>query len=127
MRSSRRQLQENNVRTSCAHLSHRTVEVDHADPVAIELELQAVHLGERDIVSNIENIEGFKIGIAWQGEPSYESDRQRSIPLAEFEPLARLPGVRLISLQKGRGVEQIPGLAERFSVEHTFIDIPNPV
>jgi hypothetical protein len=50
---------------------------------------------------------GFKIAIAWQGSQKFLSDRRRSIPLAEFAPLARLPGVRLISLQKGFGSEQI--------------------
>jgi Flp pilus assembly protein TadD len=49
----------------------------------------------------------FKIAIVWQGDPSYRRDRQRSIPLACFEPLARLPGVRLFSLQKGYGIEQL--------------------
>jgi Flp pilus assembly protein TadD len=50
---------------------------------------------------------GFKVGIFWQGSPKYREDRARSIPLACFEPLARLDGVRLFSLQKGLGVEQI--------------------
>src|SRR5947209_3901778 len=50
---------------------------------------------------------GFKIGISWQGSPSFIHDRGRSIPLAAFAPLAQLPGVRLISLQKRPGVEQI--------------------
>ena len=52
-------------------------------------------------------IDGFKIGIVWQGSRDYPSDRWRSIPLAQFAPLARLPGVRLVSLQKGFGSEQI--------------------
>jgi tetratricopeptide (TPR) repeat protein len=52
-------------------------------------------------------IAGFKIGIAWQGERGYLWDRWRSIPLAHFAPLARLPGVRLVSLQKGFGTEQM--------------------
>ena len=52
-------------------------------------------------------IEGFKIGIAWQGARDYSSDRQRSIPLTQFRPLAELPGVRLVSLQKGFGSEQV--------------------
>ena len=34
-------------------------------------------------------------------------DRWRSIPLAHFAPLASLPGVRLVSLQKGFGSEQV--------------------
>jgi tetratricopeptide (TPR) repeat protein len=50
---------------------------------------------------------GFKIGIAWKGSAANKTDHQRSIPLADFAPLAALPGVRLISLQKGTGIEQI--------------------
>jgi tetratricopeptide (TPR) repeat protein len=53
------------------------------------------------------SIEGFKIGIAWQGATRYENDRQRSIRLSFFEPVAALPGVQLISLQKGPGIEQL--------------------
>ena len=52
-------------------------------------------------------IDGFKIGVVWQGSPSYAWDRWRSFPLAQFGPLASLPGVRLISLQKGFGSEQV--------------------
>src|SRR5581483_6173341 len=55
----------------------------------------------------IAQIPGFKIGIAWQGEPDFKYDWRRSIPLAEFAPLARLPGHSLISLQKFNGVDQI--------------------
>jgi tetratricopeptide (TPR) repeat protein len=59
---------------------------------------------------------GFKIGIAWQGSPKYRSDAQRSIPLEQFEPLARVPGVQLYSLQKGAGAEQLGRVAARFAV-----------
>src|SRR5207248_8523307 len=52
-------------------------------------------------------IPGFKIGIAWQGEPIFKYDWLRSIPLAQFAPLARLPGHSLVSLQKFNGVDQI--------------------
>lgn len=51
---------------------------------------------------------GFKVGVVWQGSPTLHGDRQRSIPLAQFAPLAAVPGVTLVSLQKGAGVEQIP-------------------
>jgi Flp pilus assembly protein TadD len=50
---------------------------------------------------------GFNIGIAWQGSSLYKGDRFRSIPLEHFAALARVPGVRLWSLQKGTGSEQI--------------------
>jgi Flp pilus assembly protein TadD len=52
-------------------------------------------------------ISSFKIGIAWQGSQKYAGDAHRSIRLACFEPLARLPDVRLVSLQKGFGSEQL--------------------
>ncbi len=58
----------------------------------------------------------FKIGIGWQGSPKYRDDRSRSIPLVHFEPLARLEGVQLFSLQKGPGTEQLRALADRFPV-----------
>jgi tetratricopeptide (TPR) repeat protein len=48
-----------------------------------------------------------RVGINWQGNPAYGNDHHRSIPLAAFAPLAQVEGVRLISLQKGLGVEQL--------------------
>jgi tetratricopeptide (TPR) repeat protein len=48
-----------------------------------------------------------RVGIAWQGNPAYYYDRQRSIPLENFRRLAQVPGVQIISLQKGQGVEQL--------------------
>jgi tetratricopeptide (TPR) repeat protein len=59
----------------------------------------------------------FKIGIAWQGNPNGPMDRGRSIPLACFAPLAEIPGVRLISLQKGPGLEQLNLLPAGMRVE----------
>jgi Flp pilus assembly protein TadD len=59
---------------------------------------------------------GFRIGIAWQGNPAHARDRQRSFPLSQFEAIARLEGVRLFSLQKDFGTEQIASVATRFAV-----------
>ncbi len=55
---------------------------------------------------------GFRVGIAWQGNPSRREDGGRSIRLEHYLPLASVPGVRLISLQKdvgpkGVGTEQL--------------------
>jgi tetratricopeptide (TPR) repeat protein len=58
---------------------------------------------------------GFKVGIAWKGSSAHPLDRYRSIPLAQFAPLA-LDGVHLLSLQKGDGIEQLRDLAGRFAV-----------
>jgi tetratricopeptide (TPR) repeat protein len=60
--------------------------------------------------------DGFRVGIAWQGSPTYVDDRYRSIPLVQFAPLAAVPGVRLFSLQKGAGREQLAETGGRFSV-----------
>ena len=56
------------------------------------------------------------VGIAWQGSATYRYDRQRSIPLAFFSKLAEVPGIQLISLQKGPGAEQLAALGERLRI-----------
>jgi hypothetical protein len=56
------------------------------------------------------------LGIAWQGNPRHKWDRHRSFPLAQLEPLARIEGVTLVSLQKGPGTEQLALLGDRFPV-----------
>jgi tetratricopeptide (TPR) repeat protein len=58
----------------------------------------------------------FRIGIVWQGNPRHGWDRHRSAPLLSLEPLARLEGVSLISLQKGPGREQIEAVRKRITV-----------
>jgi tetratricopeptide (TPR) repeat protein len=49
----------------------------------------------------------FRVGIAWQGNPIFRIDKQRSIPLTRFARFAEIEGVQLISLQKGPGSEQL--------------------
>ena len=57
--------------------------------------------------------QALRVGIAWQGNPKHKQDRDRSFPLAHFERLVAIEGVRLFSLQKGFGIEQIRELADR--------------
>src|SRR5439155_14907943 len=64
----------------------------------------------------LKKLDGFKVGIAWQGDPKHQEDRQRSIPLRFFKPLAEVSEVRLISLQKGAGTEQLRDMADAFAV-----------
>jgi len=59
---------------------------------------------------------GRKFGINWQGNPKYHRDAQRSFPLAALAPLAAIPDVTLVSLQKIHGREQLAEIAERFQV-----------
>jgi tetratricopeptide (TPR) repeat protein len=49
------------------------------------------------------------IGIRWQGSTG-RADAGRSFALSSLEPVARLAGVRLVSLQRDAGVEQLEGL-----------------
>jgi hypothetical protein len=71
-------------------------------------------LGRTLNVSDLASV--YKIGIAWQGNPQNRIDRWRSFPLEMLAPLAQIPGVRLISLQKDAGTEQIAALGGRFPV-----------
>jgi tetratricopeptide (TPR) repeat protein len=52
-----------------------------------------------------------KVGIVWQGNPKNPKDRYRSLPLKLFEPMAKVQGVKLVSLQVGAGTEQLAGNA----------------
>jgi tetratricopeptide (TPR) repeat protein len=63
--------------------------------------------------------QGFKVGISWQGAPWHGGAAivGRSIPLAEVQPLSQIPGVRLISLQKNQGVEQVAALPAGMTVQ----------
>jgi tetratricopeptide (TPR) repeat protein len=55
-----------------------------------------------------------KVGIAWQGSLAIPG---RSIPLSAFAPLAALPGVTLIGLQKSDGLDQLHDLPAGMRVQ----------
>jgi tetratricopeptide (TPR) repeat protein len=61
-------------------------------------------------------LRGLKIGIAWEANRKHPDSRPRCVPLRQFAPLARLPGVQLIALQKGGGLDQLAAVANEFSV-----------
>ena len=62
------------------------------------------------------DVAGLRVGICWQGNPEFPGDRARSIPLAAFAPLAEIRGVRLISLQKVAGLDQLAAVRGQFEV-----------
>ncbi|HEX7642942.1 MAG TPA: tetratricopeptide repeat protein [Burkholderiaceae bacterium] len=59
-----------------------------------------------------------RIGLVWAGKPrkgnpeSYAVDRQRSMPLAQLQPLLQTPDARFYSLQLGEAAEQARAQAE---------------
>jgi hypothetical protein len=82
----------------------------------------------------LQSLQGFKIGIAWQGNPHHAWDHHRSFPLALFSSFPRSAWecssdalrrvaepapIHLISLQKGPGSEQLANLNGLFTV-HDF-------
>ena len=60
--------------------------------------------------------EGFKVGLVWQGNPDCPGDQSRSFKLAGYAPLAKVPGVRFFSLQKGAGAEQLQEFAATWPI-----------
>jgi tetratricopeptide (TPR) repeat protein len=74
---------------------------------------------------------GFRIGICWQGS-TLGVTQGKPFSVAEFRAIAQIPGVRLISLQKGEGTEQLRDLPPGMVVEslgadfdsgaHAFVD-----
>ena len=65
------------------------------------------------------NKKGYRIGIVWAGKPEHENDGNRSCELAQFLPLARIPGVELYGLQKGGAARQAETLIINFDRELT--------
>ena len=61
--------------------------------------------------------EGFRIGVCWAGTADPFQGPDRSFPLRACAGLAALPGVRLISLQKLDGLDQLHGLPASMTVE----------
>jgi tetratricopeptide (TPR) repeat protein len=57
-----------------------------------------------------------RIGISWAGNPRHKGDSTRSMPLEFLLPLAEIPGITLISLQKGAVIEQLAFLKDRLPI-----------
>jgi tetratricopeptide (TPR) repeat protein len=48
-----------------------------------------------------------RIALTWAGSSGHSNDRERSIPLSHFAPLAQFKGITLISLQKDAAATQL--------------------
>ncbi|HEY2809298.1 MAG TPA: tetratricopeptide repeat protein [Steroidobacteraceae bacterium] len=70
----------------------------HADPQAVIA-----------WTARLAGLPGIVVGVNWHGNPEAEklsALQARSFPLSAAAPLARVPGISLVSLQKGTGSEQ---------------------
>ena len=63
-----------------------------------------------------------RIGIAWQGNPTYEMDHHRSIPLSYLRPLFSSVNYEFISLQQGFGCEQADEFSKNITIFREDID-----
>lgn len=62
---------------------------------------------DRPVAATVWALRGPRVGLAWQGNPQYQRDRQRSIPFAALAPLLDVPGVSFVSLQGGPAAQQV--------------------
>jgi len=62
---------------------------------------------------------GVRVGLVWKGNPKFENDADRSIASLDLlKPLGAVPGVSLISLQKGAGEDEAIRPPEGMSITH---------
>lgn len=65
---------------------------------------------------NMPDKKTLKVGLVWAGKSDRKYDKVRSCPLSIFTPLGDIPDIKLFSLQKGVGSEQVTKLAEKFPI-----------
>jgi tetratricopeptide (TPR) repeat protein len=98
-----------------------TLEKIPSDIPYLRVEADLVDLWAR----RLSDIQGFRVGISWQGNPSYRDDRHRSAPLKCFMDLTRMEGVTLVSLQKGHGLDQMEHLPNDVSIVNLGPELDN--
>ena len=64
----------------------------------------------------LSGLQGFRIGINWHGREGIGPFRRRDIPLEFFARIVEVQGVRLISLQKGHGREELAKARDQVSL-----------
>lgn len=65
----------------------------------------------------------FKVGIVWKGSPLHANDRNRSCEIEHFLPLARIPGVKLYSLQKGPQADDLKKISTDLAIANLGADL----
>ncbi len=67
----------------------------------------------------LEHLAGLKVGLNWLGNPESPVERIRGLPLDRLEPLAAIPDVSWVSLQKGPGGDAMPRPEAAFDLLET--------
>ncbi len=58
------------------------------------------------------------VGLCWKGDPVYRNERDRSIGLADLQPVLDLPGLRFLSLQEDLSEEERALVGDRDNFGH---------
>lgn len=66
----------------------------------------------------LDELEGFRVGLVWQGNPNARADRGRSIALTRIEPVLAVPGVTFVALQKEHGLDQLRAVQGKYRIQH---------
>ena len=76
-------------------------------PFAREAYLSAPRESKELFATRLAALPGFKVGLAWQGNPNHSEDQKRSIDSSLLQSLSAIPGVTLVSLQKGAAPHEL--------------------
>ncbi|MCJ2045946.1 tetratricopeptide repeat protein [Methylobacterium sp. J-078] len=58
--------------------------------------------------ARLSGLQGLRVGLVWAGNPTLTADARRSIGLDALAPLGGIAGLRLVSLQWGAGLRDVP-------------------
>lgn len=61
------------------------------------------------------------VGLRWTGNPEYEQDLHRSIPLSEIFKVIENKDYKLISLQRDEGADDVQNFPDILDLQHEFI------
>jgi tetratricopeptide (TPR) repeat protein len=95
-------------------------------PLAVGMRVETIPVADHYLTAQVARVarwkekigaHGFRIGIAWQGNNLVMGSEGKSFPVAALESIAKMPGVRLIALQKNAGSEQLAHLPPGMTVE----------
>jgi tetratricopeptide (TPR) repeat protein len=73
-------------------------------PDTIPANVPYLHVPESSVEAwrkRMEGLRGFRVGIAWTGNPCNSDNARRSVPIQTLSPLGNIPGVDIVCLQQG--------------------------
>ncbi len=87
------------------------------DDISSNQYLQAPKEKTQRFKKKLFNTEKLKVGIVWRGNPNILHDKQRSLSLLYFHPLAHLATIQLYSLQIGSGIQELQKHSKNLSIK----------